>query len=110
MVDIGYKTKKLKWKYARHTARQKPMRWGNKVEVWTPYESRRLRDSLLTRWRDEITRKVRHPWRTVAANWKSLGQVRRGLCLKMGIDNEENGGTFPPLRELCTVVIKIVHN
>ncbi len=42
MVDTGYKTKKLKWKYAGHTARLKPVRWGNKVEVWTPHESKRL--------------------------------------------------------------------
>ncbi len=68
MVDIGYKTKKLKWKYAGHTARQKLVRWGNKVEVWTPYESKRLRGRLLTKWRDEITRQVGHPWRRVTTN------------------------------------------
>ncbi len=68
MVDVGYKTKKLKGKYAGHTARQKTVRWGNKVKVWTPFESKRLRGKPLTRWRDEITRQVGHPRCRVAAN------------------------------------------
>ncbi len=33
IVDIGHKTKKLRWKYSGHIARQKFERWGNRVEV-----------------------------------------------------------------------------
>ena len=57
-VDVGYKIKKQKFKYAGHIIRGSNERWTKKVTEWLPYGKKRARGRPKTRWEDEIRYRV----------------------------------------------------
>ncbi len=78
MVDIGYKSSKIKWKYAGHITRQIDDRWEKRVEEWIPHNRKRSKGRPITRWEDEIVKEVRPLWSRLAHNrkkWKKCGEA-----------------------------------
>mgnify|MGYP000897032825 CR=1 FL=1 len=77
MVDVGYKIKKLKFKYARHIIRGED-KWSKKVTGWQVIEGSRRRGRPKLRWRDEITRRVGTTWSREALDrdrWRRIGEA-----------------------------------
>ncbi len=76
--DIGYTTKKAKFKYVGHIARLDNVRWVKKVTDWTPYGKIRRKGRPQTRWGDEIRNRVGLTWGRAALNrkmWRNIGEA-----------------------------------
>ena len=75
VVDILDKVDKLKWKWAGHVARMKPIKWAKKVTEWTPMGRTRKKGRPKKRWRDDLTSIAGNNWMRQAQDrteWKSL--------------------------------------
>ena len=53
-VDVGYKIEEQKFKYAGHLIKGGYERWTKKATEWVPYDRKRTRSRLRTRWEDEL--------------------------------------------------------
>ena len=76
-IDVAYKIKKLKWKYAGHLARMDNQRWGKLVTEWIPYDKKRRKGRPTARCKDGITKITGTMWERVAYNrsgWPVAGK------------------------------------
>ncbi len=77
-TDIGYRIKKLKWKYAGHVIRRKGGTWENLIVNWTPYGNKRRKGRPMRRWEDEFVAKKGPLWKRIALDrkiWKKSGKA-----------------------------------
>ncbi len=87
MEDVGYKTKKLKGKFAEHVAREVGQKWNQKILNWRPYESMRNRGRFALRWSDELKKESGSQWQRRAQDrrrWKTSVETyaqKMGKCV-----------------------------
>ena len=64
MVDVGYKIKKSKFKYAGHVIREggEENRWAKRLMEWQTYEGRRRKGRPKMRWSDELMKRLGTTW------------------------------------------------
>lgn len=75
--DIKVKIKRLKWRWAGHTARGVE-KWSKDMICWYPREGKRCRGRQKKRWEDDIVEVAGRTWTRTAQNreeWKRLGEA-----------------------------------
>lgn len=77
-IDVGYRIRKLKYKYAGHVMRMGQERWVKRVIEWRPFDRKRGRGRPATRWRDEIVKSLGTEWGRLTHNreeWRQIGEA-----------------------------------
>ncbi len=76
--DVGYLSKKLKWKFAGRMIRREENRWEKHIFKWIPYNGKRRKGRPKRRWKDELREYAGILWgrdARVREHWKKVGEV-----------------------------------
>lgn len=63
VIDIAKQVASLKWRFCDHTMRQKDNRWNKKIQLWRPWEAKRIRGRPQHRWADDIKKVAGIGWK-----------------------------------------------
>lgn len=77
VIDVTYKIRRLKWRWAGHMIRGKE-KWSKIVTRWYPREGKRKRGRPQKRWDDDIKQVAGVTWNRVALDkyeWKRLEEA-----------------------------------